>query len=230
MQSIIRRILGLLIAAYMGLVKRTTRWDWRAFERVEDVIGNGQGLIALTWHSRFLMLNAGWKRGWQMPHVMISRSKDGDIVHYASRCLGIQTVRGSSKKIGSTRVKGGERAAGKAVNALQEGGCLVITPDGPRGPRQRVQIGALRLARLTGAPIVPCSFAVSKRKVVQSWDRTVIPKPFGRGIVLWGEPVHIPVGTTDTELEILREVLEARMNTDLAKADQAMGHAPSEAA
>jgi len=219
-----RRLLGVLIAAYMALVKRTTRWEWREFARVEDIVGGDEGLIALTWHSRFLMLNSGWKRGWQPPSVMISRSKDGDIVHVASRTLGLRTIRGSSKKLGSTRVKGGDQAASDAITTVKNAGCLVITPDGPRGPRQRVQIGALRLARLTGAPIVPCSFAVSRRRVVQSWDRTVLPKLFGKGVVLWGEPVRIAADTSDTELEDIRATIEARMNADLAEADRAMGH------
>ena len=218
-------LVGGVIAAHMAIVKRTTRWDVRHFERVRDIVEGGEGLIALTWHSRFPMLNAAWKRGWQMPHVMISRSRDGNIVHYTSRALGLQTIRGSAKKVGSTKAKGGGRAAAEAVEAVKAGGCVVITPDGPRGPRQRLNVGALRIARTTGAPIVPCSFAVSKRKTIGSWDRLIIPKWFGQGVILWGEPVRVPPKASDAELESMRVSLEARMNADLAEADRLTGHA-----
>ena len=221
-------LLGTLIAAHMAVVKRTTRWDVRHVERVEDIVGNGKGVIALTWHSRFLMLNSAWKRRWQMPHVMISRSRDGNIVHHASRALGLQTIRGSTRKLG--KQKGGSTAGNETVRALEAGGCIVITPDGPRGPRQRLQPGALRLARLTGAPLIPCAFAVSRRKTIGSWDRTVLPGWFGRGVILWGEPVTLARDTSDAELERMRAELEARMNADLATADRATGHAPSEPA
>ena len=221
-------LLGTLIAAHMAVVKRTTRWEVRGFERVEDIVGNGEGVIALTWHSRFLMLNSAWSRGWQMPHVMISRSRDGDIVHYTSRALGLRTIRGSTRKL--DKQKGGRTAGAETVRALDAGGCIVVTPDGPRGPRQRLQPGALRLARLSGAPLIPCAFAVSRRKTIGSWDQTVLPGWFGRGVILWGEPVVIARDTPDAELERVRVELEARMNADLATADAATGHTPSEPA
>ena len=220
-------LVGGVIAAHMAIVKRTTRWEVLHFERVQDIVESGEGLIALTWHSRFAMLNSAWRRGWQMPHVMISRSRDGNIVHYTSRALGLQTIRGSSKKAGSVKVKGGGRAAAEAVDAVKGGGCVVITPDGPRGPRQRLQMGALRLARATGAPLVPCSFAVAKRKTFESWDRTVLPGWFGRGVILWGEPLRVPPGASDAEMESMRVSLEARMNSDLAEADRLTGHPAS---
>ena len=223
----VQMLVGGVIAAHMATVKRTTRWEVLHFERVRAIIEGGEGLIALTWHSRFPMLNSAWRRGWQMPHVMISRSRDGNIVHYTTRALGLRTIRGSSRKMGSDKAKGGGRAAGEALEAVRAGGCVVITPDGPRGPRQRLQMGALRLARASGAPVVPCSFAVSKRKTFRSWDRTVLPGWFGRGVILWGEPLRVPPGATEAEMESMRASLEARMNGDLAEADRLTGHPES---
>ena len=217
----VQATLGTALAAHMALVKRTTRWDILGFERVQPIVESGEGLIALTFHNRFLMLNSAWEKGWQMPHVMISRSRDGNVVHRTSRALGLRTIRGSTRKLTSDRDKGGASAGNAALRALEQGGCIVITPDGPRGPRQRVQPGALRLAKLSGAPIVPCAFAVSRRRTLDTWDRMVVPKLFGRGIIQWGEPMHVG---RDADVDALRAELETRMNADLAAADRAVGH------
>ncbi len=220
----IQSALGWSVAQYMRLIKRTTKWDIRHAERVTHILGQHEGVIALTWHSRFLMLTSAWKANELDPYVMISRSRDGAVVAATCKALGLKTIRGSAKKAGKS--KGGDAAAAGALTAIRGGGCVVITPDGPRGPRQRLGEGPLRLARATGAPIMPCTFAVQRRKQFNSWDRFILPKLFGRGLILWGTPVNIPSETEDTDLEQFRLSIETEMNDLLAEADMAMGHAP----
>lgn len=219
-------VIGWLIAAYMVIIKYTTRWEVEQFENIAPLIESREGLIVMTWHSRFLMLNSAWRKGYALPHVLISRSRDGAIVAQASRFLGLRTIRGSSKKHGSDRVKGGAQASLEIVGALDRGGCIVITPDGPRGPRQRLGDGPLRLARLTGVKIIPCIFSVSRRKQFDSWDKFVLPLPFGRGKIIWGTPVSFSESADERLLQSQRLVLESEMNTLLVEADLAMGHAP----
>jgi len=165
--------LGWLVAAYMTLVKYTTRWEIEREDHIQPIIDGGKGFIALTWHSRFMMLTAAWKKNYQLPHVLISRSRDGAIVAHTSRNL-------------AAKAKGGAKAGLDIVTALESEACIVITPDGPRGPRQRLGDGPIRLARLTGVPIVPCTFALRNRKQFNSWDKFVLPQkrspppcPFG---------------------------------------------------
>ena len=219
-------VIGWLIAAYMVIIKYTTRWQVEQFENIAPLIESCEGFIAMTWHSRFLMLNSAWKKNYALPHVLISRSRDGAIVAQTTRFLGLRSIRGSSKKRGSDRVKGGAQASLEIVGALDRGGCVVITPDGPRGPRQRVGDGPLRLARMTGAKIVPCIFSVSRRKQFNSWDKFILPLPFGRGKIIWGSPITLSESSDDRVIEAQRLALEADMNTLLAEADLAMGHAP----
>jgi len=138
----------------MRLIKRTTRWDIRHAKRVSHILGSGDGVIALTWHSRFLMLTAAWEADELDPYVMISRSRDGAVVAGTCKALGLKTIRGSAKKKGKD--KGGDAAAAAAMTAVRNGGCVVITPDGPRGPRQRLGEGPLRLARATGGTASSC--------------------------------------------------------------------------
>ena len=226
-----QRLIGRAVAAYMRLIKYTTRWEFDREEIAIPVIKPGQGLIALTWHSRFMMLNCAWERkSWPHPHVLISRSRDGEIVAQTCRSLGLSVIRGSAKKITKIQDKGGAEAGRDILATLDGGGCVVITPDGPRGPRQRLTIGALRLARLSGYPVLPCLFAIKNRKQFNSWDRFVLPLPFGKGSIIWGTPQHIPSDMSDEGLELLRLQMEAEMNALLAIADQRMGHNPVEAA
>jgi len=219
----VQSALGWLVAQYMRLIKVTTRWEIRHSDRVEDIIAQREGVIALTWHSRFLMLTSAWAPNFQMPYVMISRSRDGAVVAATCKALRLQTLRGSAGKSG--RTKGGDAAAAGAVTAVRSGGCVVITPDGPRGPRQRLGHGPLRLARATGAPIMPCTFSVARRKQFDSWDKFVLPKPFGKGLILWGTPVRISKHTSDEDLEAVRLSIETEMNALLAEADIELGHA-----
>lgn len=219
---------GWAVAQYMRLVTRTTRWEIRDRDRVAHILGSGDGVIALTWHSRFMMLTAAWKSDELDPYVMISRSRDGAVVAATCKALNLHVIRGSARKAGKT--KGGDAAAAGAATALRAGGCVVITPDGPRGPRQRLGDGPLRLARATGVPLMPCTFAVARRKQFNSWDRFVLPKPFGKGLILWGTPVTIPSDTSDDELEAIRLRIEAEMNNFMAEADSELGHAAVEPA
>ncbi|MGB6231039.1 MAG: DUF374 domain-containing protein, partial [Litorimonas sp.] len=137
----VQALLGGLVALWMTLVKYTTRWDVVHPERARPLIEGGDGLIALTFHSRFLLLTSAWKRRFQHPHVLISRSRDGAVVAWTCRWLGLSTVRGSAKNAAKSKAKGGGRAGREILDALDGGACIVITPDGPRGPRQRVPVG-----------------------------------------------------------------------------------------
>lgn len=218
-------VLGFLIAAYMVLVKYTTRWEVLGRENAAPLMGNGQGLIAATWHSRFLMLNSAWKRGYQMPYVLISRSRDGEVVSRTSQFLGLKTIRGSAQRTGKKSGKGGETAFRLMQKAIVDGGCVVVTPDGPKGPRQRVGDGPFLLAKYSGAPLISCIFSTRFRKQLNSWDRFILPLPFGRGQIIWGEAVHVPSDATEADIATIAAAFEAQMNENLARADSAMGHA-----
>jgi len=107
---------------------------------------------------------------------------------------------------------------------------VVITPDGPRGPRMRVKPGAIKAAQLSGMPIVAISGAVRWRRILGSWDRFCLALPFSRGLILWDEPLTVPRDADPTELERLRLRLEQRLNRLTAEADRRLGRAAVEPA
>jgi hypothetical protein len=133
---------------------------WKAIgtEKVDEFVRNGTPIIIAFWHGRQLMMPLAY-RG-TAASILISQHRDGGIIANIMKRFGFNAVRGSSSR-------GGMQALRKLVAVARQGQDLVVTPDGPRGPACRVQRGVLSLAKLTGFPIVPLTFACSKKKSFQ---------------------------------------------------------------
>ena len=217
-----RAVLVWLYARFASLVFVTTRWQIRGREDAEALLREGRPFICAFWHGRLMLAPHGWQAEPTI-HVMISRHRDGENIARAVRHLGVAAIRGST-------ARGGTAALRTSLRVLKDGGYIAISPDGPRGPRMRVQPGIIGLARLSGAPIVPITFAVSQRAVANSWDRFVIALPFGRGVYLWGPPLYVAADADKAALEEARLTLEERLNALTAEADRMVGTEPIEPA
>lgn len=218
-----------MLARYMQLCAATTRWEYHGREHIESLTERGDGIVAAFWHSRIALSFMAWPRSApQKPAMLISRSQEGSLIARFARHLDIATVRGSSRNQRKDKGKGGMAAFRDMDRWVSDGNCMGLTIDGPRGPRQRATIGALRLAKSTGAPIMIFSWSVTNKHVAKSWDRFLLPLPFGRGVVVWGESIVVPADAGPQELERLRQVLEDRLNTITRQADQACGGPESE--
>ena len=215
-------VLAWLFARFTGLVYATSRWQTHGREDADALLRAGLPFIAAFWHGRLMMAPQGWRAAATI-HVIISHHRDGESIARAVRHLGVAAIRGS-------RTRGGAAALRSSLRVLKDGGYLGITPDGPRGPRMRVQPGIIALARLSGAPIVPATYAVSRRTVANSWDRFVIALPFSRGVYLWGTPMHVAAEADEAAMEDARLILEERLNALTADADRMVGAAPIEPA
>ena len=123
-------------------------------ERVRTFWASGRGVIIAFWHSRQLMMPLCY--GGSRLSILISEHRDGELIHRIVRRFGFDTVRGST-------TRGGAQALRQMARLGTEGGDLAVTPDGPRGPRCVAQPGVVELAKLTGLPIIPLTFAASKK-------------------------------------------------------------------
>ena len=134
---------------------------------------------------------------------MISRSRDGEIISRILRHFRIEAARGSSSKKGNL-------AAREVIRKVTEEGCdVALTPDGPRGPRYRVQPGIVQIAQLTGRPILPVSYEFGWRKELRSWDRMPVPYPFSRCRIVLKPMIHVPAELTPEEFaEYCRKIGE----------------------
>ena len=181
----------------------------------------GRQVLVAFWHGRLLMMPFGPFGRPQVPWaIMASRHSDGEYISRVVERLGIHAVRGSARQ-------GGPWALLGMVRACRKGYHLGITPDGPRGPREEVKPGTIELARLAGTPIVPAAFAASRGKLLRSWDRMLIPYPFGRGVFVCGEPVSVSPKAGPEEVEKARVVLEERLRHVTAQADAYFGEGRS---
>ena len=218
-----------LLARYMQFCAATTRWEYRGRDHIQALTGQSGGIVAAFWHSRIALSFVAWPRSApQKPAMLISRSKEGDFIARFARQLDIATIRGSSRNQRKDKGKGGMAAFRDMDRWVNDANCMGMTIDGPRRPRQRATMGALRLARSTGAPIMIFSWSVTHKHVANSWDRFVLPLPFARGVMIWGEPLVIPEAADPDEMERLRLVLEDRLNTITRQADEACGGVVSE--
>lgn len=227
--SVVQYLIGRAIGGYMLLVGATTRWTRVNREAVEPFWRpDGGKLIGCIWHGRFALVHKMWsfKRGVPKAKMLISQSREGSIVAHTSRTVGAEVIRGSAAK-GEKR-KGGVEAMRAMARHIDGGGVICMTPDGPRGPRMRVKRGPIQLAKLAGAPLLAVTWATSNRIVFhKSWDRFILPLPFGRGALVWGDPIPPPpMDASDEQIEAARLRLENEMNRIAAEADRIAGVAP----
>lgn len=220
----VQAFIGTLLGGYMGFVGATTRFERIGLEHIQPIREGGEGLMGAIWHGRIMLSPAIWPKGAQEPKVLISRSGEGDAIARAAAVNGIGAIRGSSlnmKKRGKS--KGALSGFREMVRFIRGGGCMAIMPDGPRGPRMRIGLGPLMIAQMSGAPIVPATWSVRWAKSFNSWDRFLLPLPFGRGVIAYGEPIYVPKDADADALEILRAELEARLIALTQDADRRCG-------
>jgi lysophospholipid acyltransferase (LPLAT)-like uncharacterized protein len=123
---------------------------------------------------------------------------------------------------GSTR-RGGARAAREAREAVVAGHTLAVVVDGPRGPHALVHGGAAFLAKVTGCPLLPTTFAVAHGLQAPSWDRMLVPLPFTRGSYQVGAPLYVAADADRAALENARAELSRRLYALNAEADARFG-------
>ena len=169
-----------------------------------------QGVYAF-WHAH--QLACVYQYSGLDVHILISRSKDGEIVARVAKGMGCRPVRGSTSR-------GAIEAGTTLIRCAREGRPVAITPDGPRGPRHEVQGGTLLVAQVTRLAIHPVAIGFSDYWELSSWDRFRIPKPFSRGYAMVGEPIHVPRKATEKEFEDARERLRVALNELEQEADR----------
>jgi lysophospholipid acyltransferase (LPLAT)-like uncharacterized protein len=173
--------------------------------------------IFAFWHSRILLLSYFYKR--LNATIMVSNSADGEIIAQVLQRHGHKTIRGSTGK-------GGMRALMQQIidmrNNKRPG---VVIPDGPQGPRHKVQTGVILLAQKTGSPIIPLAYSSKRRKVFSSWDRFLLPSPWTKGVIVYGRPIRVPAKTDTETLQRCARQLESELNRITAEADAYFGHA-----
>lgn len=157
-------------------------------------------VIYVIWHE-YAILPAVFR---SRVAVLVSQHADGELIARACHHLGLGTVRGSTTRGGASALMELTRAARSAH--------LMLTPDGPRGPRRQLQRGAIFLASQTGLPIIPVGVGCTSGWRAKSWDRTLIPRPFGTIRMVVGREIAVPPDLDRDGLEEQRARVEAELH------------------
>ncbi len=210
-----RRVLCWAVHLYIRLVYATSRWTVEGAEIPHALRAENRPFILAFWHGRLLMIPMAWQRLAPM-HMLISGHRDGRIIADAVRYFDVDSIAGSSNQ-------GGTSALRAMMRFIKAGDCVGITPDGPNGPAMRASSGIVAAARISHAPIIPITYATSRRRILDTWDRFHLPLPWSRGIYLWGEPIEVPAELDEAGVETWRRQIEERMIAQTANADRRVG-------
>jgi lysophospholipid acyltransferase (LPLAT)-like uncharacterized protein len=211
-----------LAATYLRAVDALGRWDEAFDPETVAVFASGRPVIAAFWHQRTLGVPRAWHRLQRCAGVrrsataIVSEHGDGELIARTLGRMGIGQIRGSTRR-------GGARAARQARDAVARGHSLAVVVDGPRGPHAHVHGGATFLAKATGCPLVPTTFAVAHGLQARSWDRMLVPLPFTRGRYHVGAPLYVAPDADRTALEAARAELARRLDALSAEADAVFG-------
>jgi lysophospholipid acyltransferase (LPLAT)-like uncharacterized protein len=220
--GLIQKLVCWLGSLYIRLVAVTCCWDVIRGDIPTTFWDKGEPFLLCFWHGRILLMHKCWKKSLPI-HMLISQHRDGQLISRTASHIGVSTVTGSSNR-------GGAQAIRNMLKIFRKGECIGITPDGPRGPRMRASDGVINFARLANATIIPATYSVSNRKIIGSWDRFIIPRPFSKGAIVWGQPIHVPKNVKPEEIEKYRQIIEDELNTICVEADIHCGQSPIEPA
>jgi len=180
----------------------TLRWRVEGLHHLAAIHASGRQPVMAFWHGRILTATFYFRRRGIV--VITSENFDGEWIARIIERFGYGTARGSTSR-------GARKAMLQLVRAMRGGKPAGFTLDGPRGPAQVAQPGAVWLARTTGNPVLPFHLEASRHWSMRSWDRTQVPKPFSTVALVVGEPMSVPADAKDGDLERWRLELEVRL-------------------
>lgn len=199
--------IGPLLASWIiRLLHGSMRIHYVNREAAESCWRTGQPVVISFWHDQLLLMIKGYHG--PGAKILISPSGDGELIARTMAYFGQGAVRGSSSR-------GGAAALREMIRLGKEPGDLVVTPDGPKGPRHQVKPGVVQLARLTKRPVLPMAFVASRGHRFKSWDRFLLPYPFAHGVYAFGEPLTFAEDETAEEFAVR---LEQAMMENLSRA------------
>lgn len=214
--SVGQALIAALGYVYIRFAYATTRWTFVGKDAFYEHIRNDIPTISVVWHGHLAIGLLTWPKGHTIPSLsaVVSAHNDGQLLTRLLRLLGIRPITGSS---------GGKRAYAalkETIALLHDNKPVAITPDGPRGPRHSINGSVIEIAQKTGAAIIPVSYATTRFFQLRSWDKFILPLPFARGVIIYGDAITIPKNSTKRALEDSRESLRIALNNTTLEAER----------
>jgi hypothetical protein len=200
-QSLLYRLIRAYSWTFRFSVANETLWI--------EYLKQGGKVLLCGWHQQFFSVIRYFNKYRSFaPSLMISQSRDGDLIAGVAKFTGWHPVRGSSSR-------GGKEALKVMISRLKENGLAGHIVDGPQGPAGVVKAGAIRLALSADAVIVPFYIDTDRLWFFNSWDQFFIPKPFAKVTLTFDTPICLPQPENESEFEMLRQKVEKVMQRKL---------------
>jgi lysophospholipid acyltransferase (LPLAT)-like uncharacterized protein len=217
----IQELICLIVIFYIRLVYFTSKVTFIGDDKLSETAKNNQGVIFSFWHNRLLMIPFLASRVAQEVHKsrpefkfmsLASRHGDGKFIGRIMEKLKFVSVLGSTND-GRKKSRGIDLSSfRKIINGLKNNDALGITPDGPRGPNQKINSEIVNIARISGAAIFPISYSCSRFKELNSWDKFKFPLPFSKLCFYCSDPLVIDKDASKEDVAEMKNLLEEKMN------------------
>ena len=201
----IKKFLSLVGALYVYIVYISSQKTFINKDNFDKLILENKSFIYALWHDQLLLSPFTWQTKNRID-ILISKHKDGDIIADLIKCHGFNSIRGSTNNPNKEKEKNTITSIRKIIKTLKANVSIGITPDGPRGPRHKVSEGTINISRISNKKILPMALAYKEQWVLNTWDKFIIPKPFNKICIVWGDTIDIEINKIDVPIQ--QEALE----------------------
>ena len=199
---IIQNILGLMVSIYIYIVKITSEINHKNNSIPEYFWKNNQPFILAFWHNQLMMISFSWKTKKKI-NILASGHSDGRFGAIVGKYFNLNNI--------PTYDKNKNILLRPIFNLLQQKKYIGITPDGPRGPKEKVSEGIIKIAKKSKIPIIPIGFWSSKNFQLKSWDSFLITLPFSKCAFVWGKPIEISKDLRDEDTSDFQNLLQKKI-------------------
>ena len=205
----IQHILAFVVALYIFFVRLTSRINYINISIPQSFWKNNKPFILAFWHSQLMMIGFSWKKK-QNVNILASGHSDGRFGAIVGKYFNLNNIQ-TSKKNKSISLK-------IIFKLLNDNNYIGITPDGPRGPKEIVSEGIIKIAKKSKVPIIPIGFWSSKNFKLKSWDSFLITLPFSKCSFVWNKPLEIPYNIQENQIQHYQKLLQEKINQSVKKA------------
>ena len=207
----IQNLLGLITSVYIYTVRITSKINYENMSIPERLWKSNEPFILAFWHSQLMMIGFSWKIKKKI-NILASSHSDGRFGSIVGKYFNLNNIPTSDKNKSMTL-----RLIYKLLNDKKYIG---ITPDGPRGPKEKVSEGIIKIAKSANIPIIPVGFWSSKNIQLKSWDSFLVTLPFSKCSFVWSDPLEIPKNIDEERVLYFQELLQTKINQCVEKAQK----------
>ena len=206
---IVQNLLGLITSFYIYFVKFTSKIDYENISIPEQFWKSNKPFILVFWHNQLMMISFSWiiKR---KINILASGHSDGRFGAIVGKYFNLNNIQTSNKEKNiSLR---------PIFKLLKENNYIGITPDGPRGPKEKVSEGIIKIAKKSKVPIIPVGFWSSKNFRLKSWDSFLVTLPFSKCSFVWSDPIEIPFDLSENKTFHYQNIVQKKIDECINKA------------